>query len=241
VTKRGRGDRRSTRRCRHHGVPTKRAGSGRLPGARHEQSRGVAIGNPCVATFERAEHRAREIPHRFCRAEQPGVTRSSTKRPAVFIVNLADEPAPAPRIVLSRRDRTPQRGRWIEHERRRRDGAQQLLGLRLKWAPTGILDDESEQDETEIAVNGLGVGRVLERKRADRVLKFLPALVIAVEGKPCGEPGAVREQRSKRHVFAIVSAPVRDPLPDWIGQCERAALDELHHEARRRDHLGQGR
>ena len=42
------------------------------------------------------------------------------------------------------------------------------------------------------------------------MLKFLPARVIAIEGKPRGEAGAVGQQRSQRHVFAILARAIRE-------------------------------
>ena len=43
-----------------------------------------------------------------------------------------------------------------------------------------------------------GVGRILERERTHCVLKILPSRVIAIEGEPCGETGAMCQQRSQR-------------------------------------------
>ena len=73
-------------------------------GARHKQPNGVGRGEPRVGALERAEHRAREISDRVRRAEQPGMTRGSAQRPAVLVVDLADQAAPSPRIVLGRRN-----------------------------------------------------------------------------------------------------------------------------------------
>ena len=107
-------------------------------------------------------------------AEQTRVPRDAAERRGILIVHLAHEQAPAPRIDPGRRNpRVPQL---------RRSELNFLDDVHLRQHPGeavgqrhASMDDEAEQDEVEIAVDGLAARWIVERLGANRPLVHLPA------------------------------------------------------------------
>ena len=59
-----------------------------------------------------------------------------------------------------------------------------------------VLQDEPEQHESEVAVDRLGAGRVLERRLTDRGLELAPAAVLFVEVQVGGQTAAFVDQQA---------------------------------------------
>ena len=74
-----------------------------------------------------------------------------------------------------------------------------------------VLEDESQQDEAEIAVDRLRVRGVLERQAADRVLEFRAAGEIAKEREICRQPCAVSEEMTDGHRGTVGAARAQNP------------------------------
>jgi hypothetical protein len=165
-----------------------------------------------------AQHGTREITDGFGSPEEPRVTGGAAERPTVLIVYFAHQHAASPEIVFGRRGHRSEARRRIEQQWLARHLLQQIVGLLLEGTSTCVFDEEPEQHEAEVAVNGFGVRCGLKRKRADRVLKLGAARMIAIEGEPCREARAVRQQRPQRDRFTVVPTPVRNPRADAIAQ-----------------------
>src|SRR5262249_50407986 len=143
-------------------------------------------------------------------------------RPRIRVVHLAPQHAPAPGAALGRGETAPHRlghaGRAVaEPQEARVDEAERgedaLGAVQVERLLRYLLDERSEQDEVEIAVDGRLARRVdqcrpadaLEdglprRRRAEQPLALL-ALALEqhlVEGTPWPEPGAVRQKVPQR-------------------------------------------
>jgi len=90
---------------------------------------------------------------------------------------------------------------------------------------THVLEDEREQHEAQVAVDGLRARRVLERQRADRALELGAPVMIAEEGQVGGQPRRVLEEIRDRDRFAIRSAPRGQQAGDAGLERESARLE----------------
>ena len=183
------------------------------------------------------EHAAREGADGRRRPEQPRVTRHAAERPGVLVVHLTDTAAgrATDRFRSARSVRAIPRGA----PKCRSSALGHRCELPIETCAAGILEDEPEQHEPEVAVDRLRPGRVFERQRADRLGHVRAARVVAVERHPCRQAAAVLQEIADAHVGAITAAPSGQPRRHRIRQAKGLALHELHRERRGDDHLGE--
>ena len=105
-------------------------------------------------------------------------------------------------------------------------------GVRPPGASNGrsacIFDDEAKENESEVAVNRLGIGPVLERKRADGVLKLRTSGMVSIKRQPRRETRAMRQaaiaaSRSLDRVLAIPESSLRHDRSEPACPARRAA------------------
>ena len=130
-------------------------------------------------TVERGEHRARECSDGGDRSEQAGMTRDAAERPGVLVVDLADEQPPSPGIHLGRRRAIAPASRRVESQWLGREESRKPSELRVEPASgipgarrsgeavaprLRVLENESQEHESEVAVDRPRPRRVLERQ-----------------------------------------------------------------------------
>src|SRR5262245_25292199 len=118
-------------------------------------------------------------------AEQPRMAGNAPERVGVFVVDLSDEKTPAPFIDLGgRRSPEPER-RWIELHvfNDAHLGAQRVEPRRQRLI---IIEDESQQHESQIAIHRLTTGGVLERHGTYGPFELLPPAILTKERRPSG-------------------------------------------------------
>ena len=112
-------------------------------------------------------------------SESPG---DAVEGPPVLVVNLTLQEASAPRVELGRRNtRAPRTWRAVAEI-----AEVELLGelrpLAVKRCGDDIAQNETEEDEAQIAVDRLRSRRVFEWERADGRFKFSASSMVAEEG-----------------------------------------------------------
>ena len=178
-------------------------------------SRNVAGWARMRSPRKRGQQRARERSDCFGRAEQAGVAGRSTERPGILVVHLADEGSPPPGIELRRCDARPQCPGRVEQQRLHRDERRHFPELRRqrrrRFEPpagargsAGVLQDEPEQDEPEIAVDRSGPRRIFERRPADRRFELDASGVVAEERQVGRQTGAMGEEIANGDAVAVL-------------------------------------
>ena len=76
--------------------------------------------------------------------------------------------------------------------------------------PRNLLENEAEENESQVAVSRPRPRRVFERHRRDLVSELTARLGTPEDVRPGHEAGAVFEQIRNRHPFAIAAAPVAE-------------------------------
>jgi hypothetical protein len=125
-------------------------------------------------------------------AKQPGVASSAAEGRRIVIVDLAHEKPAAPLVVsCGRRPREPCLRRM---ELEILEAAHLLTQrIELQRQGSGVLEDESEEHEPQIAVDRGGPGYVLEWSGADGWLETLASRCVAKERLMRRQAAAVRQ------------------------------------------------
>jgi hypothetical protein len=122
----------------------------------------------------------RELADGANHTEQPGVSRSPAQGPRIVIIHLANQQSLTPGINASgRRPRFPD-DRWSELQILNVPHLHaQRVELRGEWRDA--VEDEAEQHEPEVAVDGLRSRLIRARRLHDCRFEGVSALMIAVE------------------------------------------------------------
>jgi hypothetical protein len=177
--------------------------------ARHERPHGRRDGHDRLLPGNRGEHQAREVSNRRSGAKQTSVTGRAAERPAVLIVNFANQVTPTPGVVLRRCDVAALVGRGLKAGVR--SSGNSPFGNAHPTRPLSRMNPRSQTDQSR-AYEG-----------HEQMACSCAPMVAA--NQPRGEP-TVRQQRSR--------PPLRDPsatgpICDAIAE-GGALIDETHPE-----------
>ena len=191
-----------------------------------------------AAAVEDLQQVTRVVADRCGGPEETGVSGDAAQRMRVLVVNFAGQQPAAPGIVFGgRRSRAPA-FRWIElnllHDAH-------LSEHRVEPALERhvSVEDEAEEHEPQVAVDRLRTRCILERSAGDRPLERVAAAELAEKRHPRRQTRSVRQQITNGDRVAIAAAPRGEVPANRVVEAHGAALDLLHHERRRREHLRQ--
>jgi len=115
----------------------------------------------------------------------------------------------------------------------------------VERSSSGPFDDQPQQDETQIAVDGLTAYRVDERFGQDLFVQACvgPARLLGsdrlIEGFPRGQSGGMIQQMEQGHALLVFTDEGGQPLRDGLIECQDAAGDQPQHGRCCGDRFGQ--
>src|SRR5690606_35134277 len=116
-----------------------------------------------------------------------------------------------------------------------------LLQQHIERTAAHVFDDETGEDDAEIAVHGPRSGLVCERHGGNATAVGVAALELAPERCVRCKAGVVQHQVAYRHgLTGRTAAPFRDELRDGIIERDESIVDKHHECGRRCDDLGHG-